>query len=170
MNTTNWRSMVSNNRLVAALVAGFVATHMATVTGYWYRMIGFVNGQGYVSLDWPGFNGFLIMPQGSTWEKFVSGGVMHYMTGICFTLIYAYLIHPRLPWPNTMSGNLIKALVWGLILAVISALWWTPSNFPEFNPGFLALQLGWKTTVGIFIWHFVYGIHLGAFYNPMPDA
>jgi len=166
----NWRSLVSNNRLVAALVAGFVGTHMATVTGYWYRMIGFTNGQGYVTLDWPGFNGFLIMPQGSTWEKFVSGGVLHYMTGICFSLIFVYLIHPRLPLPNTMWGNLGKALIWGEFLALVSALWWTPFNFPEFNPGFLALNLGWKTTVGIFIWHAVYGVHLGAFYNPLPDG
>lgn len=170
MNGNGFRSAVSNNKLVAALVAAVVSTHMATVTGYWYRMIGFVNGQGYVTLDWPAFNGFLIMPKASPWEQWVSGFLLHSLTGICFGLIYAYLIHPRLPLPNTMWGNMGKALIWGGILAVISALWWTPANFPEFNPGFLALNLGWKTTVGIFIWHVVYGVHLGAFYNPLPES
>jgi len=171
----NWRSLVSNNRLVAALVAGFVATHMATVTGYWYRMIGFApdaNGQGFVTLDWPAVNGLLIRPQATlfSWEQFVAGAVFHTFTGICFSLIFAFLIHPMLPWKNTTLGNIGKALVWGEFLALVSALWWVPSLFPAFNPGFLSLNLGWKTTVGIFIWHAVYGVHLGAFYNPLPDG
>ena len=168
MNGT-FRSMVSNHRLAAALVAGIVATHMATVTGYWYRMIGFVNGEGFVALDWPTFNGLLIRPQAPLFgpEQFTAGAIYHMLTGICFSLIFAFLIHPRLP-----SGwsNMAKALTWGGILALVSAVWWTPSLFPAFNPGFLSLNLGWKTTVGIFIWHAVYGIHLGAFFNPMPEG
>jgi hypothetical protein len=163
-----FRSAVSNNRLVAALVAGFVGTHMATVTGYWYRMIGFKPGEGFVSLDWPVFNGVLIRPNAEFGgpDQFATGWVFHSLTGFCFTLIFAFLIHPRLPagW-----SNLIKGLAWGGFLAVLSALWWTPANFPAFNPGFLSLNLGWRTTVGIFIWHAVYGVHVGAFYNPLPD-
>ncbi len=168
MNTNTWRSMVSNNRLVAALVAGFVATHMATVTGYWYPMIGFVNGQGFVALDWPAFNGLLIRPQGTAWEQWIAGAVFHTFTGFCYSLIFAFLIHPLLPWKNTTLGNIGKGLVWALFLALLSALWWVPTLFPQFNPGFLSLNLGWKTTVGIFIWHAVYGVHLGALYNPLP--
>lgn len=170
MNGNGFRSAVSNNRLVAALVAAVVSTHMATVTGYWYQMIGFVaDGKNFFTLDWPAFNGLLIRPQGSAWEQWVSGFLFHDLTGICFGLIFVYLIHPRLPLKNTMWGNLGKALIWGGFLAVLSALWWVPANFPAFNPGFLSLNLGWRTTVGIFIWHAVYGIHLGAFYNPLPD-
>lgn len=170
MNSNGFRSAVSNNRLVAALVAAVVSTHMATVTGYWYQMIGFKNGEGFVTLDWPAFNGLLIRPQATLFgaEQFVAGALFHTLTGICFGLIYAFLIHPRLPLPNTMWGNLGKALIWGEFLALVSALWWVPANFPAFNPGFLSLNLGVKTTVGIFIWHAVYGVHLGAFYNPLP--
>lgn len=173
MNSNGFRSAVSNNRLVAALVAAIVSTHMATVTGYWYRMIGFdPANKNFYTLDWPAFNGLLIRPGATlfSWEQWVAGFLMHSLTGICFGLIYAYLIHPRLPLPNTMWGNMGKALIWGEFLALVSALWWVPSLFPAFNPGFLSLNLGWRTTVGIFIWHAVYGIHLGAFYNPLPDG
>ncbi len=169
MNGGGFRSAVSNNKLVAALVAAFVSTHMATVTGYWYQMIGFRGGEGFVNLDWPAFNGLLIMPNATPSEQFVAGAIYHTLTGICFGLIYVFLIHPRLPMPNTMRGNMIKAFIWSGILALLSALWWVPANFPAFNPGFLSLNLGVKTTIGIFLWHAVYAVHLGAFYNPLPD-
>lgn len=165
----NFRSAVSNNRLVAALVAAFVSTHMATVTGYWYRMITFKNGEDFVTLDWPAFNGLLIMPTGTASQQFLAGAVFHTFTGICFGLIFAFLVHPRLPFPNTMQGNMIKAFIWGMGLAVVSALWWVPSNFPAFDPGFLSTNLGIRTTIGIFLWHVVYSVHLGAFYNPLPE-
>src|ERR1041385_8816007 len=166
MESNGFRSAVSNSRLVTALVAAIVATHMATITGYWYQMIGFTNGNGFVTLDWPAFNGLLILPKGQPLEQFIVGAIFHTLTGICFGLIYAFLIHPRLPLKNTTMGNLGKALIWAAVLALISALWWVPANFPAFNPGFLSLNLGLKTTIGIFLWHLIYGIHLGAFYNP----
>lgn len=165
----NFRSAVSNNRLVAALVAAFVSTHMATVTGYWYRMIGFRSGEDFVTLDWPAFNGLLIMPAGTASQQFLAGAVFHTLTGICFGLIFAFLVHPRLPFPNTMQGNMIKAFIWGMGLAVVSALWWVPANFPAFDPGFLSTNLGIRTTIGIFLWHVVYSVHLGALYNPLPE-
>ena len=163
MNSNTWRSNVSNSRLATALVAGVVATHVATITGYWYRIIGFPN------LDWPRFNGMLLFPEGSDVTKFVSGAIFHSFTGISLSLIYAYLIHPMLPGPNTTRGNIVKALIWGGFLAVVSALIWVPSLFPAFNPGFFSSNLGWKTVVGIFIWHAIYGLHLGSLYNPLSD-
>ena len=162
MNNT-WHSNVSNSRLSTALIAGVVATHMATITGYWYRIIGLPN------LDWPRFNGMLLFPEGSDITQFVSGGILHTVTGISYALIFAFFIHPLFPWRNTVAGNLGKALVWGAVLAFLSALIWVPMLFPAFDPGFFSLNLGWRTVVGIFIWHAVYGVHLGAFYNPLPD-
>ena len=164
MNTNGFRSAISNNQLVAALIAGLVATHMATVTGFWYRIIDFPN------LDWPRYNGILLFPNGSDINQFVSGAIFHSITGICYALIYAFLVHPYLPWKNTMLNNLGKALLFSEVLALLSALLWVPRLFPQFDPGFFTLNFDWKVTVGIFIWHFVYGIHLGAFYNPTSDA
>ena len=79
-------------------------------------------------------------------------------------------ILPVLPLKNTILGNLGKAMIWGGILAVLSALLWVPRNFPEFHPGFFTNNLGWKTVIGIFIWHLVYAVHLGALYNPLSET
>ncbi len=163
-----WRVNVSRQRLVYALLAAFVATHIATVSGYWYKIIGIP------VLGWPGFNGILLLGHTGTGatgtQQFWAGTVYHYMTGICYGLIFAFLIHPLIPIKNTMLGNIGKALIWSGVLATLSALLWVPRNFPEFHPGFFTNNLGWKTVIGIFIWHAVYGFHLGAFYNPLPPS
>ena len=167
MDSNGFQSPVSNNKLTTALVAGFVAWHMATITGYWYRIIDFPN------LDWPRFNGILLMPSGTDSEQFVSGAIFHAMTSICYALIYVYLIYPRLSMvkiPNMMVSNLVKALIWGEVLAFLSALIWVPRLFPQFDPGFFTLNFEWKTTVGIFLWHAIWGLTLGAFYNPGSDS
>jgi len=65
-------------------------------------------------------------------------------------------------------GNLAKALLWGLVLATISALWWTPALFPEFHAGFFSSNLGWKTVVGIYLWHVIWAVHVALIYNPLP--
>ena len=147
-----------------ALLAAFVATHIATVTGFWYRIVGLP------ILSWPAFNGILLLPDQSVVAQFWSGSIYHYLTGICFGIIFAYLIHPRLPLPNTVLGNIGKALIWGGVLATLSALLWVPRNFPQFDPGFFTNNLGWKTVLGIYLWHAVYGLHLGALYNPLPEV
>jgi len=162
-----WRVNVSKHRITYALLASVVATHIATVSGYWYKIIGIP------VLGWPGFNGILLLGHTGTGatgtQQFWAGTVYHYMTGICYGLIFAFLIHPLLPGRNTVLGNIRKALIWGAVLAVLSALLWVPRNFPEFHPGFFTNNLGWKTVIGIFIWHAVYGLHLGALYSPMPE-
>lgn len=56
------------------------------------------------------------------------------------------------------------------MLATLSAAVWVSSNFPEFHPGGFSQNLpgGWKVVLGIYIWHLVYAVNLGAFYNPLP--
>jgi len=162
-----WRVNVSKHTLTYALLASVVATHIATVSGYWYKIIGIP------VLGWPGFNGILLLGHTGTEatgaQQFWAGTVFHYMTGISYGLVFAFLIHPLLPGRNTVLGNLRKALIWAGVLALLSALLWVPRNFPEFDPGFFTNNLGWKTVLGIFIWHAVYGLHLGALYSPMPE-
>ena len=163
----SWRAEVTKRRLAYALLAAFVATHIATVSGYWYKIIGIP------VLGWPQFNGILLMGHtGSSADgaqQFWAGAVFHLMTGICFGLIYVFLIHPLIPIANTFYGNIAKGLIWGGVLATSSALLWVPRNFPEFHPGFFTNNLGWKTVLGIYVWHAVYGLHLGAIYNPLPE-
>src|SRR6266516_2861185 len=101
-----WRAEVTQRRLAYALLASVVATHMATVSGYWYKIIGIP------VLGWPQFNGILLMGHtGSSTngaQQFWAGTVYHYGTGICYGLIFAFLIHPILKVPNTVLGNLGK--------------------------------------------------------------
>jgi hypothetical protein len=163
----SWRSTVSRQRIAFGLLAAFVATHIATVSGVWYRIIGLPD------LSWPAFNGILLLThqgvEASGTEQFWAGSVYHFLTGICYGLIFVFLVHPLLPIRNTFAGNIAKALIWAGVLATLSALLWVPRNFPEFDPGVFTNNLGWKTVLGIYIWHAVYGLNLGALYNPLPE-
>ncbi len=167
-----FRSAVSSSRLVTALVAGFVATHLATVTGYWYH------GINMPDLKWPDFNGILLLgTDASPLSQFWAGTVYHLATGMCFALIFAFLVHPKLRLPNTTSGNVWKALIFAAVLATISAAWWVPQLFNEVfgaDLGWFSQNLGklffntsaWKPIVGIYLWHAIWGLNLGLFYNP----
>lgn len=172
----SWRELVSTHRLGMAVLAGLLATHIATITGYWYH------GIGLPDLDWPRFNGYLLVRAGvlsaggkvpadvfaaPDTTRLLLGWVAHTFTGVVLAVVFVMVIHPRLPWRNTPLGNLAKALTWGLVLATISALWWTPELFPEFNAGFFTNNLGWKTVFGIYVWHVVWAVHVGLIYNPL---
>ena len=87
---------------------------------------------------------------------------------MAFSLAYALLLFPLFRWKNSLGMNIVKALVFALVLATISAMWWVPQLFPAFNPGFFSWNLGWKTVFGIYLWHVIYGLNLGAFYSPFP--
>jgi hypothetical protein len=165
-----WRAEISKHRIAYALLAAFVATHFATVSGYWYKIIGIP------VLGWPQFNGILLLGHtGSSTDgaqQFWAGSVYHFLTGICYSLIFVFLIHPLIPIKNTVLGNLVKALLYGVVLATLSAAVWVSSNFPEFHPGEFSQNLpgGWKVVLGIYIWHLVYGLNLGLFWNPLPNS
>ena len=158
------RVKISSSKLVTAVVAGFVATHIATVTGFWYGGIGLPN------LDFNTFNGILLLPKSDPQAQFIIGGFFHYLTGISYALVYVYLIHPLIPLPSTTLGNLLKGLVFGLVLAIISAGWWVPALFPQFKAGFLTFNFGYSTFVAIVLWHAIWGLNMGALYNPEPSS
>jgi hypothetical protein len=164
----------AKGQLVTALVAGFVATHIATVTGYWFH------GVNLPDLGWPNFNGILLLGlKASPVAQFWSGAVFHFLTGMCYALLYAFIIHPRLRrFPNTTRGNLTKALIFAMVLATISAIWWVPQLFNSvfgYDFGWFSQNLGkflqvsaWKAVFGIYLWHIIYGLNLGLIYNPRP--
>lgn len=156
--SNTWSDYVTKHKLVGALVAGFVATHVATITGMWYIGVGLDN------MNWPAFNGILLLPEGSPNQQFLAGAIFHGFTGICFALIFAFLVHPKLPLPNTAAGNMGKALIFAAVLTLISGLWWVPqlSDAGVFANTFF----GWKGLAGIVLWHVIYAVHLGALFNP----
>ena len=158
------RAIATRHKIATAVVAGLVATHMATMWGYWFH------GIGLPVLDWNTTNGVQLLPKASPNVQFFTGAVAHYSTGVCFALLFAFGPHALLPWRNTILGNLAKALAWGILLAVVSALFMVPRVFyPQFHPGLFSHALGYKTVLSIFVWHAIYGLHLGAIYTPLPD-
>src|SRR5438128_9625006 len=92
--TTPWRVFVTERPLAGALVAGFVATHLATVTGYWYHGLALHSGAGLPDLGWPAFNGGLLIGKESTVQQFWPGSVYHLFTGMAFSLVFALLLFP----------------------------------------------------------------------------
>jgi hypothetical protein len=159
---TKYRSWVKDHRILAAAVAGLVAVHIATITGF------FIKGIGLPELDWNTANGVIYTPTASANGQFLSGAIFHYMDGVAFAIMYAIGLHPLLKrWPSGTAGNILKGLLFGTILAILSAAYMAPRiYYPDLNVGFFSYRLGWKTVFAIFLWHWVYGLHLGAIYNP----
>jgi hypothetical protein len=173
---TPWREIVTKHRVVAAVIAALVATHIATVTGYWFH------GIELPDLGWPDFNGNLLLGvKASALSKFWAGTAYHYATGVSYGLFFAFIVHPMLRIKNSTGGNMLKGVLFGMVLATISAIWWVPQLFNSvfgadlgwFSQNVARLfykQPAWKVPFGIYLWHFVYGFNLGAFYNPLPEA
>ena len=171
----DWRDYATRHRLVAAIVGGLVATHVTTNFGMWYH------GIGLPDLNFNLLNGFLVFgnsamdPAGMSDPVTLTtfGAAVHYAQGVVFALVFAFGIHPLLPIKNSVVGNIAKALIWGLILATLSAVWWI-NLFPNLagpgtNAGIFMTNLGpdsWKWLVAVYLWHIVYGLNLGLFYQP----
>ena len=162
-----WRRWSTRHRVAAALLAGLVATHIATVLGFW------MGGFGLVRLDWNTANGKVYVPKESPLSQFLIGGGMHYVDGIVFAVLFAVAIHPRLPWPDTGVGNVVKGLVFGTILAVIALAIRTPLIYGPAraaDAGVFSSGFGWKYIVGVFLFHWIYGAHVGLIYSPLPEV
>src|SRR5260370_18791499 len=89
-----WRVWITRHRVVAAILAGIVATHMATIIGF------FLPAVGLPQLDWPSANGGVFTPYGSSFHKFFYGSAFHYTDGVVFAVVFALTLHHLLPWRN----------------------------------------------------------------------
>jgi hypothetical protein len=157
-----YRAWVSDHRVSAAALAGLVATHLATVVGY------FMPGIGLPQLDWNRINGAIYTPNASPDVQFLSGGIFHYVDGIVFTLVFVVAVYPLLRWASTPVGNALKGLFFGTLLATVSCAFMIPRvYFPHAHVGFFGHHLGWKVILAVYVWHWVYGLNLGMMYNPL---
>ncbi len=158
------RAIATRHKIGTAVVAGLVATHIATMWGYWFH------GVGLPVLDWNTTNGLQLLPLASHNLVFFTGAIAHYGDGVFFALLFAFGPHVFLPWRNSLLGNLAKAFAFGMLLAVISATIMVPLVFyPQYHPGFFSHNLGFKMVLAIFVWHAIYGVILGLIYTPLPD-
>src|SRR5438309_11313316 len=150
-----WRVWITRHRVGAAILAGIVATHMATIIGFWLPAVGLPK------LDWPSANGGVFTPYGSAIQQFVSGSVFHYTDGVVFTVVFALALHHLLPWRNTERGNLATRRFFGTVLAIISCGFMLPLvYFTQFHPGCLSLNLGWTAILPIHRWHRVHRLQV----------
>jgi len=170
--STRWRLLSNEKPLAVAIAAGVLATHIATIFGYWFHGIGLVN------LDFPRFNAYLlyraelgaepnaIFDAASSTSRLLTGWGVHLFTGVVWAILYVAVIHPLLG----KMANVVKALIWGAILATISALWWVPVLFNEFDLGAFSWNLdAFWGVVAIYLWHGIYAVNLALIYNPLSE-
>lgn len=157
-----YRVWVTNHPVAAAALGGLIATHVASVSGF------MMPGIGLPKLDWSTANGLVYMPTSSANVQFLAGSIFHYIDGIAFGVMFAIAVHPLMRrWRSTVKGNLLKGLAFGTVLATISCLFMAPRvYYPDAHLGFFAHNLGFKTIFAIYVWHWIYGLHLGTIYNP----
>src|SRR5256712_2233174 len=138
------------------VIAGLVATHIATIFGLWFY------GARLPKFDFPSLNGYIYvgLPFGFTHPDvaFVVGGVFHYVDGILFGLIFALVVSPmmgRVIKPlaaMTPTANYIKGLIWGWTLWIISSALWMPLPIgPILAPSF---PVGFGVNAGPFLTSF----------------
>src|SRR5258708_20350694 len=66
-----WRVWITRHRVVAAILAGLVATHMATIIGFWLPAVGLPK------LHWPSVHAGAFTPYASPIHQFVTATVFH---------------------------------------------------------------------------------------------
>ena len=182
MNTAvieSYRLYVSQHRLKVAIIGGLIATHITTNTGMWYH------GLGLPDLNFNWLNGLLVFGNSGMDPKSMMdpvmltlfGGIVHYAMGVAFSVVFAFGIAPLLPFKESLSGNIIKAVIWGLVLATLSSVWWI-NLFPNLggagvSAGIFFSNFGPQQVpyiIAVYLWHIVYGFNLGAIYNPAPAS
>ncbi len=172
---TGVKYLIGKTAAVSGLAAGFVATHVATVFGLWF------DGARLPTFDFNTLNGWLYLGFTRPPEvTFVVGGVIHYINGILFGLIFALVIHPMMGRalkplaPMTPTVNYVKGLIWGWTLWIISSALWMPLLIgPLFGPGSVGPFLtsfgpnGVQALFTNLLWHTIYGLNLGLLFQPM---
>ncbi len=172
----------------SGIIAAFVATHVATIFGLWFY------GARLPKFDFPTLNGYIYLgvPFGFQHPDiaFAVGGVMHYIDGILFGLIFAIVVSPMMGRvvpalaPMTPTVNYVKGLIWGWTLWILSSALWMPLLIgPILSPAFPA---GFGVNVGPFLtsfgpygvqallanllWHTIWGANLGLVFSPRPAS
>ena len=114
-------------------------------------------------------------------QTFVVGGVIHYLSGIIWAVIFALVVSPALGHyvkplaAMTPVNNYVKGLLWGIALWIISSALWMPLLIDPLYGGnvvgpFLTKfgPYGVQALFSNLLWHTVYGANLGLLFSPTP--
>lgn len=163
----DWFRWSGRHPVAGVLITAFVATQMATTLGYFLPAIGLPR------LAWPLENGLVAAPAApeGTAASYFAGQFMHYLNGIAFVVVFAFLVYPKLPFRNTNTGNFLKAMVFSLVLTLISVGLLVPFIYqPGAGFGFLSFGHGWKFPFAVLVWHLFLGVHIAGVVQPRPRA
>jgi len=190
---SNVRFLVGKSAAANATVAGFIATMIATVSGLWFP------GVKLPQFDFNALNGRLALTDVTfplARDTFIIGGVIHMIDGVIWGVIFGLVISPVLGVlvkqlrPMTPTVNLVKGIIWGGALWIISSAFWMPlliggllgPLFTTAPPNGFGLSCGVGTFLTCFgpygvqalftnlFWHMIYGVNLGLLFCPMPAA
>ena len=158
-----WYNWVDRHRVAGIALVGVIATQLGTYFGYVFPAIGLP------TVPWPLYNGALglLGAEFNTTGSFFVGQTLHYINGIVFAILYAVLFLPLMPFRNTRGGNLISAIIYTLIMTVISIGFLVPYAYvPHQGYGFFSFYGpdGWKLPAAVLLWHLIYGFFLGTLY------
>ncbi len=171
----------TDNQLKAGLVGAVAATFFATMFGEWYPAVGWIpfsfntlNAEVWAT-NFKTLSGFFAVTKGQLLSPdftYILGMWAHYSQGIIFGLLFAFLVYPNFPGPMRTGNNLVKGLLWGWTLWIVSNSYVMPLLY---GTGFWFSTWGTAFGLGVgnliffnFVWHSVYGFVLGIFYNPLP--
>ncbi len=175
----NW---VYHHQVKAAALAGFVATQIGTIWGY------YAIGIGLPSLPFPAYNGLLFSRPSVAGDfsnfgnaaSWFLGQSIHFTNGIVFALMFALVAYKSLPTFLPKMKSVQKGLVFGVVQTIVSIGFLFPyvyapkSGFGVFSFGDNAFGNNhdhWKLPFAVLVWHLVYGAVLGLLYDPKkPDA
>lgn len=148
---------MSGSNFLRAITAGFIATFVMTVTGFWQAGIGL-----------PKFDvGSMLaanMGHGYGW-----GQAAHFIDGMLLALIYARWLYRVLPGPVLVRGilyGIITTVAAGVIVVpLITASLAEPAGF-----FFARTPMPGMMILGSLIIHLAYGIILGILYIPAEES
>ena len=176
-----YQRWVYRHPIAGASLAGFLATQVATIWGY-YGI-----GIGLPSLPFHAYNGLLFSRPSvaadfsdfgnpSSWWL---GQSIHYVNGIAFALLFALVAYKSLPTFFNKFKSVQKGMVFAIIQTIISLGFLFPyvyapkSGFGIFSFGDNAFGNNpdhWKLPFAVLLWHLIYGGLLGLLYDPIaPD-
>lgn len=140
-----------------AVVVSLIATFVATIYGYWEVAFNLPK------LDIPLVLGLAIVPAGTGREFAYSFGmVQHLFDGILLGTIYFRLFRGWLPGWEALKGTLYGLMAWVGSSLVAS---------PILGAGLFWIGWGGPATIGVLLWHIVWGLSLGlASYLSIPKG
>ena len=148
---------MSQANFLRAVVAGFIATYVMTMTGFWQA------GIGLPRMD------VGAMLAGNMGHSYNWGQTAHFLNGILMGLVYAQWLYGRLP-----GVPLVKGILFGIMATVAAGLVVVPIITASMeNPAgvfFSKTPMPGAMIMGSLAVHLAYGIALGLTYRPAEET